>query len=63
MVGVEMGVRVAGAIVAMGRKGERGSLLETGWLGGNGADQGDQAVKGRKLKRVEERGFVGRCMA
>jgi len=40
MVGVEMDVRVAGAIVAMGRKEERGSLLETGWLGGNGAESG-----------------------
>jgi len=35
-----MDVRVAGAIVAMGRKEERGSLLETGWLGGNGAESG-----------------------
>jgi hypothetical protein len=46
----------------MGRKRERGFLLETGVVR-RGAGEGDQVMKGRNLKRAEERDFVGRCMA
>jgi hypothetical protein len=47
MVDVEMDIKVAGAIVAMGRKRERGFLLETGWLGGNGAGKSGRSSSER----------------
>lgn len=43
-----MDVGAAGAIVAMGRKKERGFLLETGWLGRNGG-RGVREIKWRKV--------------